>query len=218
MRMLTFILLCSLGIIETGCSTFKANTADGVKTMAIAEFKGEVPDWYGSDSMVTDKAIYATGTDTSKDMQFAIDKAMMNARIELANRINVNVESMVRESALEQGTADMKSVDREVDRVSKIVTKQSLSLYKREKLYLVKEKDGYRAFVMLSIPMEEGRRLIDNNTRKNARERKFQELDNETRTPVSSIDLMDVDNEEYKKRRDTALQQPGAVVGRITVR
>jgi hypothetical protein len=29
---------------------------------------------------------------------------------------------------------------------------------------------------------------------------------------------MDVDNEEYKKRRAEALQKPGAVVGNITLR
>jgi hypothetical protein len=41
----------------------------------------------------------------------------------------------------------------------------------------------------------------------------------ETRpVPVSELKLMDVDNEEYKKRRAEALQKPGAVVGNITLR
>jgi hypothetical protein len=34
----------------------------------------------------------------------------------------------------------------------------------------------------------------------------------------SEFKLLDVDNEEYKRRRDQALQRPGAVVGQITVR
>lgn len=33
----------------------------------------------------------------------------------------------------------------------------------------------------------------------------------------TNLQLLDVDNEEYKRRRDEALQKPGAVVGRITV-
>ena len=33
-----------------------------------------------------------------------------------------------------------------------------------------------------------------------------------------SLQLLDVDNEEYKRRRAEALQKPGAVVGQITVR
>jgi hypothetical protein len=35
---------------------------------------------------------------------------------------------------------------------------------------------------------------------------------------VESIQLLDVDNEEYRRRRDEALQKPGAVIGHITVR
>jgi len=34
----------------------------------------------------------------------------------------------------------------------------------------------------------------------------------------SEFRLLDVDNEEYKRRRDQALQRPGAVIGQITVR
>jgi hypothetical protein len=34
---------------------------------------------------------------------------------------------------------------------------------------------------------------------------------------VSSIELMPVDNVEYKTRRDAALQKPGAVIGHVTI-
>ena len=35
---------------------------------------------------------------------------------------------------------------------------------------------------------------------------------------VESINLLPVDNEEYKARRDAALQKPGAVIGQTTLR
>jgi hypothetical protein len=35
---------------------------------------------------------------------------------------------------------------------------------------------------------------------------------------VESIQLLDVDNAEYRQRRDAALQKPGAVIGHITIR
>jgi len=35
---------------------------------------------------------------------------------------------------------------------------------------------------------------------------------------VTTINLLPVDNEEYKARRDAALQQPGAVIGQTTLR
>jgi hypothetical protein len=37
-------------------------------------------------------------------------------------------------------------------------------------------------------------------------------------TSQGDIKLLDVDNAEYKRRRDEALQKPGAVVGQITLR
>jgi hypothetical protein len=40
----------------------------------------------------------------------------------------------------------------------------------------------------------------------------------QAQTDEKSVKLMDVDNEEYKRRRDEALQKPGAVVGQITLR
>jgi hypothetical protein len=36
-------------------------------------------------------------------------------------------------------------------------------------------------------------------------------------TPQSSLQLLNVDNEEYKRRRDETLQKPNAVIGQITV-
>ena len=35
--------------------------------------------------------------------------------------------------------------------------------------------------------------------------------------PVDQLGLVEVENEEYKKRRAEALQKPGAVYGRVTV-
>jgi hypothetical protein len=37
-------------------------------------------------------------------------------------------------------------------------------------------------------------------------------------TNEGSVKLLDVDNEEYKRKRDETLQKPGAVVGQVTVR
>ena len=35
---------------------------------------------------------------------------------------------------------------------------------------------------------------------------------------VTTVNLLPVDNEEYKARRDAALQKPGAVIGQVTIR
>ena len=164
--------LISLAVV--GCAN---NPNKMVETQKIP-ITEKTPEWFSSEPPADSKEITVTATDTSRDMQFAIDKAMMNARVEMANRINVKVNSMVRESVLEDGAGQMKDVEREVDRVSKLVTNQSLSLYTRDKLLVVKEDDGFRAYVRLKMNVDQGRRLVD-STRKNSKDRdqRFNDLD-----------------------------------------
>ncbi len=155
----------------TGCAS--------EKMVKIPETKGTVPEWFASEPAKVNDDIIVTATDTSRDMQFAIDKAMLQGRVELANRIGVKVESLVRESVNEDSGGKMKDINREVDRVSKQVTNQMLSMYTREKLVVMKEEGGYRAFVMLKISSDQSRKLYENARGKSGanRELQFKELD-----------------------------------------
>lgn len=165
-----FVILFALSLVA--CSSTS-------KTKMVQPKTSEgVPEWFVAELPKSEKEIVVTATDTSRDMQFAIDKAMMQARVELANRINVKVESLVRESLIEDGGGKQKDVQREVDRVSKQVTNQYLSSYSREKLVIVREEEGYRAYVMLKINVDQGRRLVDTTTKnKTSREKMFKELE-----------------------------------------
>ena len=172
--------LIAAAIISTGCSSVKLDKAppsvaqDRTQMQTIPEFKNEIPEWFKTENTAIDKEIVVTATDKSKELQFAIDKAMINARVELASRLNVEIQSLVRESTNENGGA----VEREIDRVSKLVTKQTISMYHRDKLFIAKEGDNYRAFVLLKMPIDEGRRII-NGAIKNKRQDKFDQLDKE---------------------------------------
>lgn len=164
-------IMTAIAMALTGC-------ASGPKMVEIPPSKGTVPEWFAAEPTKVENEIIVTATDTSRDMQFAIDKAMMNARVELANRIGVKIESLMRESLKEDSGGRMKDVNREVDRVSKQVTNQALSMYTREKLVVMKEDGGYRAFVMLKMSEDQGRKLFD-GLRKNPRDRdnQFRDLD-----------------------------------------
>jgi uncharacterized membrane protein YheB (UPF0754 family) len=68
-------------------------------------------------------------------------------------------------------------------------------------------------------------REINKNTKKQVSETQITPVVLPQITPVAvsrvqpqDLNLLQVDNEEYKKRRDEALQKPGAVVGNITLR
>ena len=156
----------------TGCAS---TTTKMVKTEDAKP--NTVPEWFAADNLYPN-SIIVTATDISPDMQFAIDKAMMNARVEMATRIQTKIESLVKESMNQSGTA--RDVNREVARVSKQITNQRLSNYTREKLTVVKEPEGYRVFVMLKITLDESRKLVE-SVRSNDSVSMFNELDAATK-------------------------------------
>lgn len=199
---MTYLLACSLGVITTGCSTF---SKDPNKMVEVPAGKlDNIPQWFLQPD-ATDKAfIIVTATDISKDMQFAIDKATLNAKIQISERLKTDVDSLTRETVNESGG----STDKEVDRVSKVRVKQTIGFFKRENVAVVKEGDSYRAFVMFKIAVEDARRLTKKDD--TTREEKFKELEQGA--------LLDVDNPEYKQRRAEALLKPNAVVQQFTVR
>lgn len=196
---ITIAALCSLNVITTGCSTFSSSKpseqdlrAQAIEAAAeknkvtekIPEMGNEeIPSWFIETEINDGKIITVTATDISKDMQFAIDKATLNAKVQLAQKLGSTVESLVRESALETGFG-VKDIERDIDRVSKTKTNQKLGYYTREHLKVVKEGENYRAYVMLKLSVEEGRRLTQNNTSKSSREELFKELDTVVVTPV----------------------------------
>ena len=199
----------------SGCSTFKA---DPNKTVEIPANKlDNIPQWYLAKDPDDTKFIVVTATDVSKDMQFAIDKATLNAKIQLAARLKTDVDSVTRESTLETaGTGT--SVEREIDRVSKVRVKQALGMFKRENIVVYKEGDVYRAYVQFKIATEDAQRLTQPVAKGKTREDRFKELEDEQPTTKSiSAAPLNVDNEEYKQRREAALKKPGAVINQYTL-
>jgi hypothetical protein len=215
-----YIMICTMAsvIALSGCSTFKA---DPNKTVEIPANKlDNIPQWYLAKDPDDTKFIVVTATDVSKDMQFAIDKATLNAKIQLAARLKTDVDSVTRESTLETAGSGS-AVEREIDRVSKVRVKQAIGMFKRENIAVFKEGDVYRAYVQFKIATEDAKRLTQPANANKNREDKFKELEDEPKVSAvqpNTMQLMQVDNEEYKRKRDEALQKPGAVVGQAVIR
>lgn len=181
---LTWMAACSLGFVTVGCSTVKnLGVAEDDRTVEIKSVKAdEIPAWFLEKEADNARVLTVTATDISKDMQFAIDKATLNAKVQLAQKIGTTVKALVRETATEAGYGE-KEVDREIDRASKSVTNQKIGFYRRENLKVVREGSNYRAYVMLRLSLEEGRRLTEPQGGKASREEKLKELEMEDAIP-----------------------------------
>lgn len=172
---MTYVVLCTTGIVTAGCSSLPFAKQDPNKTVEVPALKGnEIPQWFLEKEQPDSKFITVTATDVSKDMQFAIDKATHNAKLQIASRLKSDIDAVVRESTLESGSG-IKDAEREIDRVSKIRTKQAISLFKRENLAVFREGEHYRAYVMFRIGIEDAKRLTHKPDTK-SREDRFKEL------------------------------------------
>ena len=110
----------------------------------------------------------------------------------------------------------------------------------RTNFKVFKEEKQYRAYVKVRYAVDDSNRILLEEIKKNRRlthklesSKAFKELEREVDgdkpaaapaaedkkvSDANTIQLMQVDNVEYKKRRDEALQKEGAVIGQITVR
>ena len=81
-RMITWFVACSLSLITWGCSSLPGLGNKDDKMVEITASKtNEVPAWFLEKETDNSTELTVTATDVSKDMQFAIDKATLNAKI-----------------------------------------------------------------------------------------------------------------------------------------
>ena len=186
--LLTLLAACSLGLLTTGCSTIDKVVHGDERMVEIPESKVadmEIPAWFLKKETGGSKVLTVVATDVSKDMQFAIDKAELNAKVQLAQKLGTNVSSLIRESTLESGYG-VKDVDSEIDRVSKSKTDQMIGFFRRENMKVVREGGYYRAYVMLKLDIEEGRRLTTKPSNQN-REERLKALDDTTAVNITRV-------------------------------
>jgi hypothetical protein len=185
------LLIAPLVLALAGCSSIKYTT--GFEMTAPQSSKAEIgtevayPDWY-KEVPKEDKALYAVANEYSKDMQFAVDKAMLSAKRELASNFSSHVTSMMKDYAIEVGETDSGLI-REIDRTTKlVVNKVNLVGVQRTNFLIVHAPNGYRAFVKLKYVTDDSNKLLVDEIKKNKQlnaklqaSKSFKEMEVETR-------------------------------------
>ncbi len=142
------------------------------------------PSWYTE--KYKDGALYAVASEYSKDMQFAVDKATLSAKRNLASNFSAHVSAMMKDYATEVG--DDSSVMREIDRTTKlIVNKVNLVGVQKTNFKIQHEKEGYRAWIQLRYSVDDTNKLLMAEIKRNRQletklsaSKSFRELEKET--------------------------------------
>ena len=113
------------------------------ETVTIEPDKG-VPTWYVEPQQDTDVSVYGTGTGSAIDLQFAIDKAMHQAKVNLGDKLSTIVSA-----EMKGYTNDTSS---EMTKISKTGFRNvDVSKYRVAKQKVAKEGEMYRVYVMLKL-------------------------------------------------------------------
>jgi hypothetical protein len=173
-----------LALSACGTTNFRGSSVTETKT-----FSNEVdyPGWY-TDKPSEKGAIFAVGSEFSKDFQFSVDKAMLSAKRELASQFSSHTSSMMKDFAVESGTLGVGVASADIERTTRlVVAKVNMVGVQRNNFKVVRERDGYRSFVQLKYSTDEANKILVAEIQRNqalyARFRaskSFRELDQQT--------------------------------------
>lgn len=194
------VLVAMIAAALTGCGTTslvekKAEWVQGSDKVDLSM----APEWFTMHLANDNSHIFATATEYSADYQFAIDKAMLAAKAQLAaqvnNRIQMDTETMIAEEG--NGT-DIDDVERATKRVtSSKVDSTAIVGYKRDKIEVRREGRGYRVYVRLVYDYTDNNKVLQNAQRLEKRKEK-QEL---KKAQVSQVTPL-VDNKTLAQRAE----------------
>ena len=192
----------------------------------------QIPDWF-VDVPKEAGVIHSVGDGVSSSISGALGNARANAFEGICQSAGGTVRSQTKiyrqdteTSSTSLSTTAIRNLCPDVDVTGAVV----------EKRKVIQDGSRFRAFVLVSLPMGEKNTLARQKQADRISERaagsaakEFKELDDLTeknkapatdaapQSRVEGIKLLDVDNADYKAKRDAALQKPGAVIGQTTL-
>ena len=219
-------------IALTACGSTKTANVDNYQQRGDAERTAQIqaaqqavakaPDWMSKLPKSRD-AVYENGTASSTD--FAM--ADMMAKTIAYTKICTAAGGTVRQQTKMYGTQDSVSMEMTVRSMCKDV---DITGVETVEMVHVAEGNKVRTYALVALPIGDANTMRkeadsrrDRLTEGERKEKAFKELDAkvdpENKPAASSgITLLNVDSEEYKARRDAALQKPNAVIGQTTLR
>ncbi|MCL4510558.1 MAG: hypothetical protein M1470_05755 [Bacteroidetes bacterium] len=175
MRHLLFVTL--LSVLAVGCG--------GSKQSLQSAGPCNIPDWFNKPPQ-DPNFLYAPNTQTSQDLQLAIDKATTGGRTEIGRQVEVRLGALQKRFTEETGTGSDAQLLQMFTQAEKTVVSTTLSGSHTKYQQECRDGDIWRAYVLVEYPIgaanEALMQQIKNNNQMYTRFRAsqaFQELQNE---------------------------------------
>jgi len=169
------ILATMIAAALTGCGTTSLveKKAEWVQGSDKVDLK-MAPEWFTMHLANDGSHIFAVATEYSADYQFAIDKAMLAAKAQLASQVNNRIQMDTETFIAEEGSGtDIDDVERKTQRVTTSKVDSTLIVgFKRDKIEVRREGRGYRVYVRLVYDYTDNNRLVQQAQRLEKRKAK----------------------------------------------
>jgi hypothetical protein len=182
MKSTTTLATLSFALLLTGCAapptpgsagapTVERNSKEQQAQQMASVAVAKIPAWYLTPPD-DGQSLYAVGVATSGDMQFAIDRAVLSAKTDMASQVNSRVSARMNELVRVSGFGKDQVTVAEMERVTQNVVNEinlggfNRSGYRREKAEVFPEGSGFRAYVLLKFPLAETTKIAKEQVQK----------------------------------------------------
>jgi hypothetical protein len=190
MRWIRVIVPLLVVLLIAGCG----GSNKKIKAPKAAQMK--VPEWY-VDPPANDNQLVGVATATSLDLQTAVDKAKQDGRTEIARQMDIRISGMSKRFVEETGLNDDAELLGMFTQVSRSVVSDSLTGSQVAKQELLREGDGYRAYVMMAMPIGEANAKLVQKIK--AQERLYTRF--RASEAFEELDALVQEYEEWKKQQ-----------------
>jgi hypothetical protein len=157
-KIIALITVLSFGI---GCGGPKNLTPDPSEKVV-----KKIPDWY-LEVPEDSNYLYSAATMTGRDLQVSVQKATTAARTSLAQQFGVRVENLTKQFQEEIGVNEGSEFIQHFSSASKTVADEMLRGSHIEKKEIQPEKEVYRAYVLMRLPLGKANKMLLDEIKKN---------------------------------------------------
>jgi len=154
------ILLLSLPVLLAACAAPSDQGKPARTESQIKKTLEVAPEWFANPPHTANE-IYVTGSETSSNMQMAVDKSVLVAKRALVAQIGGYMSGISRQVAKESNVNGKAALLESLETISKsAAVNVNVSGFTKEASKIVAEGGNYRAYVLLSFPLDNARRVF----------------------------------------------------------
>lgn len=144
--------LVALAAATAACASAPSTNPNITPVTQQAQVLAQQPDWF-INLPQDPNHIYAAITETSRDMQMAIDKAKLRGRTELATQVEAKLEARQKLFSAETGVDTSSQIMKDFDDAQKQIVSQVINGSRVKNQNVIAESGIYRAFVLMEMPI-----------------------------------------------------------------